>query len=1192
MLKIEKMQIAGFKSFSETTEVVFPDGITAVVGPNGCGKSNIGDAINWVLGEQSAKMLRGSSMQDVIFNGSEARKPQGMAEVSLHLAGRSHDNGGERKQITITRRLFRDGESDYLLNGAKSRLRDIQDLLREERVGAQTYATIEQGRIDQILNAKPKDRRLIIEEAAGISGFKHKRRLAELKLEATHANLLRVNDIVVEVARQIGSLKRQAAKARRYGRLRDELRAKEAVRFGAKARRLDVELSRLREAEAEAGAVEAGASARLSTLEAAIVAERTSLEEAVRAARAESDALHQLEIEIDRGEARVEGCRQRIAEAEEADRRLSEEIAALELRHAAAGAEAASRADELSVEEAGLAGATLLLEERRAEVQDAQLLREQRRVRVELLRRGLFESMNRLAELRNRCGSLEEHLARLSAQRERLQRERESAESEHLRVSEEAAGLGEKAQTQQRSVEELKEAVERAEAGLSVARAQHGTGLEQLAAAREQETASSSALRTLEDVATRFAGVSDGVRLLLTGGSSAGVRTSGVVADFVQASREVEGAAEAYLQGVLPAVVVEDDADAGRAARLIRTEGAGRTLFLSKTRSRGVTAAESDGGGRATVPQSLLDDPRVIGRLSDRLRFRADDGFVGSCIGDAVLVDSLESALALHRVHPAHDYLAETGEVVYASGMIAAGGRSGGDLGMLAHNRKIADARAQLADAAARAGALQAEVERRRADVERLEAEWLSGRRALETEGQRGTELAMLARRTDDERARAGLRLTVLAEELEAAAVDGARLSGELETSAGLVREAEDGHVRAEETLHVEVTALEADEAALAARTDGESAARADAAAREQRVEAARRDNARLAETLADIAARLFGSKAERDAAIERGREAAELLRATELELTAQWESKRLRTNASLVREDELAARRGALQAQDEALAAERTLLDGARERARACELARTRADSDRRFLDDLCLQELGMTAAGAAEAAGDEALAAADDEALEAEISEIKARVDAIGPVNLMAIDEFKTLEERHATLSAQQKDLVDAMASLRETIKRINRSSRELFLEAFETIRGHYVETFKVLFNGGRADLVLEEGDDVLECGIEMIAQPPGKRLGHVSLMSGGEKSMAALALLFAIFRYQPSPFCLLDEVDAALDELNVGRFTRMLSEYAGHTQFILITHNKRSMEAANLLYGVTMEEAGVSKLVSLRL
>jgi len=1192
MLKIEKMQIAGFKSFSENTEVVFPDGITAVVGPNGCGKSNIGDAINWVLGEQSAKMLRGSSMQDVIFNGSEARKPQGMAEVSLHLAGRVNGDGGERKQITITRRLFRDGESDYLLNGAKSRLRDIQDILREERVGAQTYATIEQGRIDQILNAKPKDRRLIIEEAAGIAGFKHKRRLAELKLEATHANLLRVNDIVLEVARQIGSLKRQAAKARRYGRLRDELRAKESVRFGAKARRLDAELHRLVAAETEARALEAAAAARLATLEAAIAASRTSLEEATRTARAESDALHQLEIEIDRGEARVASCRERIAEAEEAERRLAEDIGALALRHEATSAEATARLAELAAEEAALSAAAAYLEERRLDVVRRQQAREARRERVEELRTGLFASMNKVAELRNGCRSLDDHLARLRAQRERLERERQEVEGEHRRVTEEAAGLGERAQTQQRSVEELKSAVERAEAELTGARARYGAAMEQLAAARERETSSTAALQTLEDVATRFAGVSDGVRLLLTSGGTAGVRTSGVVADFVQASREAERAAEAYLQGVLPAVVVEDDADAGRAAQLIRAEGAGRTLVVIKSRSRMVSAARRAEGGGGALPPALRDDPRVTGRLTDSLEFRADDGFVGACIGDAVLVDSLETALALHRAHPGHDFLAETGEVVYASGMVATGGRTSGDLGLLAHNRKIAEAHAQLAESASRAAALQAEVERLRAEVSGLEAAWLDGRRAVEMEGQRGTELAMLARRTDDERDRSGVRLGVLVEELHGVHTDSARLAVELDEATARAQAAEAEHGSAEAALKDDLAALEIEEADLAARSDEEATARAAAAALGQRVEGARRESARLSEALTDIALRLDAEKGERAAAVTRAHEAAELLRATEAELTEQWESRRVKALAATAREDDLVARRTALQEQEEDQTAERAGLDAARAAARDGELARTLAESDRRFLDDLCLQELGVTAAAAGEAAGELDWDAVDADALDAEIGEIKSRVDAIGPVNLMAIDEFRTLEERHATLSAQQKDLVDAMASLRETIKRINRSSRELFLDAFETIRGHYVETFKVLFNGGRADLVLEEGDDVLECGIEMIAQPPGKRLGNVSLMSGGEKSMAALALLFAIFRYQPSPFCLLDEVDAALDELNVGRFTRMLSEYAGHTQFILITHNKRSMEAANLLYGVTMEEAGVSKLVSLRL
>src|SRR5262245_4593648 len=584
MLKIEKMEISGFKSFSETTEVIFPDGITAVVGPNGCGKSNIGDAINWVLGEQSAKMLRGSSMQDVIFNGTDARKPQGMAEVSLHLAGQLHGDGGEKKHIQITRRLFRDGESDYLLNGAKSRLRDIQDLLREERVGAQTYATIEQGRIDQILNAKPKDRRLIIEEAAGIAGFKHKRRLAELKLEATHANLLRVNDIVTEVARQIGSLKRQAAKARRYGRLREELRARESVRFGAKARRLDAELARLREDEAGARALEAAASARLATLEAAIAEERASLEDAVRSGREATAELHQLEIEIDRGEARVAASRERIVEAGEIDRRLAEDIEALSLRHASTAEQASAQANDLAAEEEASSSASEQLAEHRRRVAEASATRETRRDRVETLRKTLFESMNRLAELRNQHRSIDEHASRLTAQRERLEREREAAVVDHLRVTEESAGLGEQAQTQKRSVEEIRDAVARAETGLSRAREEHTAALARLASAREHETAAASALRTLEDVATRFAGASDGVRLLLTSGGNAGVRTVGGVAGFVAASREIGSAAEAYLRGVLPGVVVGDDSDASRAVGLIRSEGAGRTMVLCKSR--------------------------------------------------------------------------------------------------------------------------------------------------------------------------------------------------------------------------------------------------------------------------------------------------------------------------------------------------------------------------------------------------------------------------------------------------------------------------------------------------------------------------------------------------------------------------------------------------------------------------------
>ena len=1192
MLKIQKVDISGFKSFSDSTEVVFPDGITAVVGPNGCGKSNIGDAINWVLGEQSARMLRGSSMQDVIFNGSEKRKPLGLAEVSLHLAGRANGNGEAPKAIKITRRLFRTGESEYLLNDQRSRLRDIQDLLRDERVGAQTYATIEQGKIDQILNAKPKDRRLIIEEAAGVAGFKHKRRLAELKLEATQANLLRVNDIVQEVERQIGSLKRQAARARRYGRLRDELRAKEGLRFAVRAKRLDDELAVVRAAEQAARDAEAASAAQLAGREAGAIESRAALEEAERTHRDEAEALHQIDLEIERAEARIRAARERIEEARQTRERLAVEMTTLSERRASAADEAAARAAALETESAEEAAAAGRLDERRRAVAEAGERREARRARVEALRAEHLVSMGASSDARNQRSILDEAGVRAASHRARLEREREEAQGEHARVVQEAAGLGTEAHRQTRSVEEIRVEVAQLESERAQARVDLAAEQETLAGARDRESATAAALRTLEDVATRFAGVSDGVRLLLTAGPAAGVRIAGVVADFVEAAREVEGAAEAYLQGFLPAVVVEDEGDARRAADLVRAQGAGRTVFLSKTQPSGGVAVGAPANGHGPIPAHVLSDARVLGRLKDRLKLRAGDGFVSARVGDAILVDSLESALALHRAWPHADYLATSGDVVYASGVVASGGRASAEQGLLAHARRIAELHAELADSAARAQASQARLDELTGRVASLEGRLEERRRTLETESRRETELDLLAKRSGDDRDRAERRVGVIADELLALASETDRLERELAGVAARVEELERSHAVASAALEAETAALTEDEAALRAVLDEEAAARADHAALAQRVEAARRESARLAEALAEIDARLAATAEEDADAERRGVEGAEIARAGDAEVAVRVEDRRRRALEAVAREEALAERRAALVSLEAALKDDRGRLDTVRGEVRDREIARTRLEADRGYLDDLCAQELGMTAGDAVAQTTPEAIAGADEGVLEAEVADLKAKVDAIGPVNLMAIEEFQTLEERHTALSAQKKDLEDAVVSLRESIKRINRQSRERFTETFEVIREHYREIFKVLFNGGRADLVLEEGEDVLECGIDMIAQPPGKRLGHVSLLSGGEKSMAALALLFAIFRHQPSPFCLLDEVDAALDELNVGRFTRMLGEYAGQTQFILITHNKRSMESANLLYGVTMEEAGVSKLVSLAL
>jgi len=1188
-LRLARMELLGFKSFGDRTEVVFPEGITAVVGPNGCGKSNIGDALNWVLGEQSAKMLRGSSMEDVIFNGADGRKPQGMAEVSLHLTA---TNGApEPRTVVLTRRLFRSGESEYLLNGQRARLKDIQEVLRDARVGAKTYATIEQGRIDQILNAKPRERRLIIEDAAGISGFKQKRRLTELKLDATQANLLRVSDIVQEVRRQINALKRQAAKARRYGRLRAELRAEECVRFGLKARTLDAELAGFREEEDLARDADAAAAASLGALEAGLERERREVEEVSRMLHEQRLALHAIEMLVSDEEARIRSCRERAAEGENSAARLTEEAASLEERCTALDEEIrAGEASELALREE-LGGSEERLAERRAAVETAQARVQSEREGLEALRRVLFECMNDATESRNRARALEEALERSQALRARRAAERDTSADDRTRLQAEAAQILDAEVRQRAEVEGQEAACARADADLLAGRARLASGSEELARAREEEQSASARLATLEDVATRFAGVSDGVRVLLTAGTSSGVRTRGVVADYLEAGEEIEAAAEAYLSAILPAVILEDDADARGAAALLRTQGAGRTSFLCHGHPAGEPAVGTTSNGSGPITQEILNDPRVLGRLSDRLKLKGQNGFLHDRIGDAILVDSFESALALHRAHPQADYLAATGEVVYASGLVAAGGKQQATQGLLAHARKIQEARTRCAHAAARVADLVALADAAREEVERLERALGEERQRLEEGRHRLVQLSHEAQRAAEEARRAGRTEEVLSEEIAALAGEEGGMAAELEMAARRAAEAERVQGEREAEIVARAGDLERLEGEIGALAEDAATLRAEVAVLRQGLAGAERERDRRRQERGSIGARIGALKADAASARQRAREASELLARTEEELLLHLRGREEKTAQLSSLEESLAERREALEASEGSLKEARADLEAARERLRIAELARARGESDRQHLDDLCAQELGCTASEAATSAGT-GLDAADPAAVEEAIAGIREQIEKIGPVNMMAIEEFSELEQRHTFLSAQQKDLEESMASLRDTIRRINSASREQFLQAFEAIRTSYQEIFRVLFGGGRADLRLEEGEDVLECGIEILAQPPGKKLGNVQLMSGGEKAMAAISLLFAIFRVQPSPFCLLDEVDAALDDVNVNRFTRMLREYSGTTQFILITHNKLSMDAANLLYGVTMEQPGVSRLVSLKL
>lgn len=1190
MLRLSKLQVSGFKSFSDRTEVTFPEGITGVVGPNGCGKSNIGDAINWVLGEQSAKHLRGRSMMDVIFNGSATRKPQGMAEVTLVFEGAEGLPHADGSRLAITRRLFRSGDSEYLLNGKKVRLKDIQDLLRDSHIGTRTFSKIEQGRIDQVLNAKPRDRRQMIEDAAGISGYKHKRRLTELKLEATTANLLRVNDVIVEVTRQINSLKRQASKARRYKNLREELREQELLRFAVRGAESRVRLARLQAAERRAHDLESEAAATLSTAEVELIDRRNALQQQQARLRETAAELHELDKTIDREEQQLAAHRERIAESEATAGKNDGGLADLRVRAESLAAEVDTHAERAAAAQSELDALRERVAGQEQKVAERETRLREGREELETLRADHFAAAQQLATMNNRRHALDEALDRDHRQRDRLQRESGEVKDDATRLADDSTRLASELEQAESALTATARAFEESESALADARSRQRELTDALADAREQERSSQAKLATLEDVATRFADVSDGVRTVLSDGVAHGVRSRGVVADFIEAGAEFEHVAERYLTGVLPAVVLEDDGDVCRAAELVRERKAGRTCFIAATQP-----CSSPMVGHHEPPSARIEaDSRVRGRLRERLVTRtAANGALEGRLGDAVVVDTLQTALELHRIAPQSDYVSESGDIVYASGLVVVGGDEGGREGLLAHNRRIEEARVDLTRSATSVQELSAARETIEAEVTELDARVAAQRGELESLRARRIELRLQNERSSDERAKIEQRHSVLSDELTQLSETVERLAAERSSLLGEVAGAEERLRELDAKLSERAGALVGEEQAVREESERLSELRTELARHEQRQETLDSDRERSQASLGELHQRVTALESELGEARRRIEEStAEVARLDESLVTLH--ARRKESDAVIKQlERETAELEQSVGSEEQQLRARRQRLDELRDTTRRAELERARIEADREHLEELCAQELQIGTDQALLIAGDR-LEGVDLDALEETVAQVRGKIERLGPVNMTAIEEFSELEERHQFLAGQKDDLEKSMHSLRETIKRINRQSRELFLAAFTEIRASYQEIYKSLFNGGRADLRLEEGEDVdvLECGIEILAQPPGKRLAGVHLLSGGEKALSAIALLFAIFRFQPSPFCMLDEVDAALDDANASRFSKMLREYSANTQFILVTHNKLSMENADLLYGVTMEEPGISRVMSMRL
>ncbi|HEX7127628.1 MAG TPA: chromosome segregation protein SMC [Thermodesulfobacteriota bacterium] len=1219
-MRIKRIDVVGFKSFCEKTSLAFPPGISAIVGPNGCGKSNVVDAIRWAMGEQSAQRLRGRGMEDVIFNGSETRKPLGMAEVSVTFTAegvvlppgipQSSVPGQEgRAEIQVTRRLFRDGTSEYLLNDTPCRLKDINELFMGTGVGSKAYAIIEQGKIGQILAAKPIERRVLVEEAAGITRFKARRIEAEHKMEATRANLTRVTDILAEVKRQLNSLARQAKKAERYRGYRDQAIALERKVLAFDAARLEAEwtagqsaLDRLRD---EAAAAEAAVSRADAAAEAMRV-EALQLEERLRAAEAEgyrqAEALQQ-----------AESARQLV-------QRDLEQVARDQARREADRAGLAAEADELEREAAALTGQRAALEERAAEaraeadrrearVREVQAALRERQQELDRERTAEVEQAARLARAHNalaegarRTGELDQRASRLAEATARLAADRASAAAagESLRQDLEAR-RAQRAETETRLAAQRAEEARLREAVVVI------DG--ELKALRESHATQSSRLASLRELEARYEWYQSGVRSLMLAADSAFSRREavlGLVADLVETDARYETAVEAVLGERLQAVVVESHREGLEAIEYLKTQASGRSSFIPLAIKSDLHVRNGHEVAREAPP------PEVIAPLRDLVRFRQDLGPVADyLLGDVWLVANLHEALALWaRNGFARTLVTLDGEVVDPWGAVTGGaGAHGASAGILSKKREIATLAASL-------DALSAEIDARKAQAQSLEREAAAA--------------AAEATRLREELHRLDLALVDVEKDLKASGQEAARLDREAEGLAYEAsrleadrRELESAIARARE----EAAAAEADRAAREERIrgllDGVSALEAQAAregqaltevkvaaaAEAERLAQVVREETRLAERRGEVERRLETLAAELAAGRE---EEARLTR----ELAALGErldglhAARVAAEAALVTAREAAqAATDRLSQADADVREARRLLDAARGRVSEAQVAQAErtmrrealaAQADERFrvtLEVLVAEGQALVASATEPLPAGEADASApllpfDVEAARAELAKLRDQMAALGEVSLGALEEYAELEERHKFLTEQQADLSRSLEHLQQAISRINRETRARFAETFEAINAQFKALFPRLFQGGRAELALTDEGDLLETGIEIVAQPPGKKLQNVLLLSGGEKALSAVALIFAIFLVRPSPFCLLDEVDAPLDEANIGRFNDMVKEMATKSQFLLITHNKRTMEIADTLYGITMEEPGVSKVVSVRL
>ncbi len=1200
-MKLERVDISGFKSFGEKAELAFHEGVTAVVGPNGCGKSNIADAIGWVLGEQSAKSLRGQKMEDLIFNGSESRPPLSLAEVNLRVSnvivpGRSQNgdkSDAPKGEVLVTRRLNRAGDSEYLLDGVVSRLRDVQELFMGTGVGSKAYAIIEQGTIGLILSSKPTDRRMIIEEAAGITKYKSRRRSAELKLKAAQQNLFRVNDIVYEITRQMNSLKRQAGKARRYRRLRD---ARDRLEKVFSVKRAEHQERTLRHVRARLEAVsdeELRRSTSLTTVEGHLERTRLSQAELEVELTDARESVHQLELTIERLDQTIEGDQQQLVELDSRRDQLETEMNELEARRGPVIEHLESRQREEAELAGELKGREQQTQKQQTLLKEANLSLSELESRIEERRSEIVHRISKIAALNNFLQGVLANADKVSAELLKLSEEVREADAERGRVEGSFAEVRSDLDSLKQNAETLLgERTELDEKAESVRRRLEAID-ERVSSDKDELAALTARLASLEELVSARAHFASGARLLLEKGNAHGVHTKGSIADAIEVEERFERAAEAFFDTALQRVRVESEDDVRKARDLLQgDEEATRSELLVESLATSSRVKPSDLPKLPSLPtlKDTLERLRslgisgLIGLLGDYIRWTSEP--LTSALPNAIVVENLEVALRCYRDEQA-SYVTLDGEVVSPRGVVGLG-PGGASEGLLQTRREIRELEGTVS---AKRERLETSTGERGSLQEELDSLWARLEQVRDSHHALDKKLVGLEHRReqlDEESERLRRKHDVLASERARSESEKGSLAAkrtEMETAL----EVEEGQ------KNVADTSLEAMRGELANRRTGveelqvkaaEEASRL--AALKERRDAIRVDVERLKEGIEELGTRLDTNVSEQQGLTDRKTSLRDEIARAEDELKASVASRAAKETLTRALEDSVNELRDRVDVTENALKARRKELEDVRERRSAEEVVLAKEENDFRHLKEGFETSHDMTLEEAASILNPVELLRDNAETRD-ELDDLKEKIDAIGPVNPMADEEYRELETRHEFVTKQRQDLLDSIESTETAISRIDRTSRQRFKEAFEAINQEFAVTFRQLFGGGSAGLRLIDEQDTLESGIDIIAQPPGKKLQNVLLLSGGEKAMTAIALLFAIFRYRPSPFCLLDEVDAPLDDANVGRFLAMVKELRDTTQFIVITHHRKTMEMADHLFGITMEEPGVSKLVS---